>query len=124
MAKESEKVEKGPQLETGGSSLASLVEGISFPITGHKLNSQNYTQWARPIRIFLQGKGRKNTSLVKPRNQKRMRLHSKWKLENSLVMSWLLNTMTTEIGEDFLYFSTAKRIGMQHEKLTPMWTTH
>ena len=58
MAKESEKVEKGPQLETGGSSLASLVEGTSFPITGHKLNSQNYTQWARPIRIFLQGKGK------------------------------------------------------------------
>ena len=33
-----------------------------------------------------------------------------WKLKNSLVMSWLLNTITTEIGEDFLYFSSAKEI--------------
>lgn len=34
----------------------------------------------------------------------------KWQLENSLVMSWLLNTMTNEIGENFLYYDTAKEM--------------
>ena len=34
----------------------------------------------------------------------------KWELENSLVMSWLSNTMTNEIGKDFMYFSITKEI--------------
>lgn len=34
----------------------------------------------------------------------------KWKLENSQVMSWLLNTMTNEIGENFMFYDTAKEI--------------
>ena len=33
-----------------------------------------------------------------------------WKLENNMVMSWLFNSMTTEIGEDFMYYKTAKEI--------------
>ena len=33
-----------------------------------------------------------------------------WKLENSVVMSWLLNTMTNEIGENFMYYRMAKEI--------------
>ena len=56
LAEESGKPEGGPQLETGGASPAGPVEGTSLPITGHKLNGQNYTQWAKSVRIFLQGK--------------------------------------------------------------------
>ena len=56
MAEESEKLERGPQLETGGISLASPAEGTSLAITGHKLNGQNYTQSAKLVHIFLQGK--------------------------------------------------------------------
>ena len=33
-----------------------------------------------------------------------------WKLENGMVMSWLLNTMTNEIGENFMYYCTTKEI--------------
>ena len=33
-----------------------------------------------------------------------------WKSENSMVMSWLINSMTKEIGEDFMYYKTAKEI--------------
>ncbi|XP_062108142.1 uncharacterized protein LOC133819015 [Humulus lupulus] len=32
-----------------------------------------------------------------------------WRAENNLVMSWLISSMTTEIGENFLY-TTAKEI--------------
>ncbi|KAL6323004.1 hypothetical protein AAG906_023621 [Vitis piasezkii] len=33
-----------------------------------------------------------------------------WKSENSMVMSWLINFMTNEIGEDFMFYETAKEI--------------
>ena len=69
MVEESEKPKGGPQLETGGASLASPVKGTSLPITGHK--------WAKSVRIFLQGKGKEEHITVRPRNQKRMRAHSR-----------------------------------------------
>jgi hypothetical protein len=33
-----------------------------------------------------------------------------WKTENHMVMSWLINSMTNEIGENFLLYGTAKEI--------------
>ncbi|RVW64787.1 Retrovirus-related Pol polyprotein from transposon RE1 [Vitis vinifera] len=32
------------------------------------------------------------------------------KLENSMVMSWLINSMTNDIGENFMYYGTTKEI--------------
>ncbi|KAF7828194.1 Retrovirus-related Pol polyprotein from transposon RE2 [Senna tora] len=34
----------------------------------------------------------------------------KWKAENQMVMTWLINSMTLEIGEDFMFFDTAAEI--------------
>ena len=58
MAEENKGSGGGSKLETGGSAMTSPIEGTTLPITGHKLNGQNYTQWARSVRIFLQGKGK------------------------------------------------------------------
>ena len=33
-----------------------------------------------------------------------------WKTKNSMVMLWLKNSMTNEIGEDFMLYQTAKEI--------------
>ncbi|RVX00497.1 hypothetical protein CK203_036922 [Vitis vinifera] len=33
-----------------------------------------------------------------------------WKLENSMVISWLINSMTNDIGENFMYYGTTKEI--------------
>ncbi|GAV83491.1 UBN2_3 domain-containing protein, partial [Cephalotus follicularis] len=33
-----------------------------------------------------------------------------WKAESHMVMSWLLNSMTIEMGEKFMYYQTAKEI--------------
>ncbi|GAV70419.1 UBN2_3 domain-containing protein, partial [Cephalotus follicularis] len=33
-----------------------------------------------------------------------------WKAENHMVMSWLLNSMTNEMGENLMYYQTAKVI--------------
>nr|GLL35841.1 hypothetical protein CK203_090719 [Ipomoea trifida] len=34
----------------------------------------------------------------------------KWKIENSMIMSWLINSMNNDIGEIFLLFETAQEI--------------
>ncbi|XP_034687204.1 uncharacterized protein LOC117915681 [Vitis riparia] len=36
--------------------------------------------------------------------------YKKWIAENNMVMSWLVNSMTPDIGENFLSFDTAKEI--------------
>ena len=33
-----------------------------------------------------------------------------WKIENHMVMSWLINSTNNEIGENFLLYRTAKGI--------------
>lgn len=33
-----------------------------------------------------------------------------WKSENNIVMSWLINSMSNDIGENFLLYGTAKEI--------------
>lgn len=97
--------------KTGVLSGTSSIEGAVLPITGHKLNGQNFIQWARSVRIFLEGKGKECyiTGESKKPEKDDPKLQ-KWKLENSLVMSWLLNTMTNETGENFMYFETAKEM--------------
>ena len=76
-----------------------------------KLNGQNFTQWAQSVRIFLQGKGKEAyiTGDSKQPEKGDSNLQKR-QLENSLVMSWPLNTMTKEIGENFMYYKTAKEM--------------
>ena len=45
-------------MESGGATLVSPIEGTTLPITGHKLNGKNNTQWAKSVLPFLQGKGK------------------------------------------------------------------
>lgn len=107
---EKEKTENVTKGETG-MLLTSSPEGIALHITGHKLNGQNFIQWERSVRIFLQGKGKEGYISGDPKQPEQEGPNlKKWQLENSLVMSWLLNTMTNEIGENFMYYDTAKEI--------------
>ena len=34
----------------------------------------------------------------------------KWKIENHMLMPWLINSMNNEIGENFLLYETTKEI--------------
>ncbi|RVW97656.1 Retrovirus-related Pol polyprotein from transposon TNT 1-94 [Vitis vinifera] len=90
---------------------ASTTDGIILPITGHKLNGQNFIQWAQSVRIFICGKGKEEyltRAIVQPKEDDLG--YRTWKLENSMVMSWLINSMTNDIGENFMYYGTTKEI--------------
>ncbi|KAJ1404398.1 gag-polypeptide of LTR copia-type [Sesbania bispinosa] len=63
------------------------------------------------VKIFLQGKGKEGYITGDSKSPEKGDPNlNKWQLENSLVMSWLLNTMTNEIGENFMYYDTAKEM--------------
>ncbi|KAF7808238.1 Retrovirus-related Pol polyprotein from transposon TNT 1-94 [Senna tora] len=80
-------------------------------ITGHKLNSQNYLQCRQSVFMFVFGKGKDDylSGVAKAPSQQDAS-YKKWWAENNMVMSWLVNYMTTEIGDNFLLYITAHDI--------------
>ncbi|RVW12949.1 hypothetical protein CK203_096860 [Vitis vinifera] len=65
------------------------------------------------------------TSLELRRHQKPQHsTYKKWIAENNMVMSWLVNSMTTDIGENFLSFDTAKEIWDIAKELSQTRKTH
>ena len=88
-----------------------VIDNQPFNISGHKLNGQNYLQWSQSVRIFIRGKGKDEYltgEAVQPNEEDKA--FRTWKTENSMVMSWLLNSMTNEIGENFLLYETTAEI--------------
>ena len=87
------------------------TKGTSLLITGHKLNGHNYLQWSQSVMIFICGKGRDDyltgEVVIPEKNDPKFRT---WKTENHMVMLWSINSMTNEIGENFLLYGTAKEI--------------
>lgn len=61
--------------------------------------------------MFICGKGRDDyltgDIIIPKKNDPMFRT---WKTGNHMVMSWLINSMTHEIGENFLLYGTAKEI--------------
>ena len=100
--------------ESGGrSEIPNLGGSDSSPIliTGHKLNGHNYLQWSQSVLLFICGKGKDEyltgEAAMPETTEPGFR---KWKIENSMIMSWLINSMNNDIGENFLLFGTAKDI--------------
>ncbi|KAK0586830.1 hypothetical protein LWI29_013031 [Acer saccharum] len=81
---------------------------LHLPITGHKLNGQNYFQWSQSVKMFICGKGKDDfITRVAESPRKEDSAYKQWKTENNMVMSWLINSMNNDIGENFLLYETA-----------------
>lgn len=87
------------------------MDSSHLPITGHKLNGQNFLQWSQSIMMFICGKGKDDylTSVASPPAKGDLKF-KEWKTENNMVISWLINSMNNDIGENFLLYETAKEI--------------
>ncbi|KAL5840582.1 hypothetical protein ACOSQ4_013190 [Xanthoceras sorbifolium] len=87
------------------------IQFPNLPITSHKLNGHNYLQWSQSVMMFVSGKGRDDyltgKATVPGETDPNYR---KWKTENNMVMSWLINSMNNDIGEIFLLYETAEQI--------------
>ena len=86
-------------------------EGSVLPIVGLKLNRNNFPQWAQSIMMYVCGKGKDDyltREIAVP--EKEDPKFKTWKAENMMVMSRLINSMTTEVGEIFMIYATAKEM--------------
>lgn len=80
-------------------------------ITNLKLTGPNYLTWSKAMEMIITGKGKENYIL----GNETVLLTSDpwyriWKIENSMVMSWLIGSMSPEIADNFILYSTAKEI--------------
>ena len=61
--------------------------------------------------MFICGKGKDDfITGVAESPKKEDSAYKQWKTENSMVMSWLINSMNDDIGENFLLYETATEI--------------
>ncbi|KAF5450286.1 hypothetical protein F2P56_030651 [Juglans regia] len=99
------------QITSNQEAMASNNDSNLMPITGHKLNGNNYLQWSHSVMMFICGKGKDDYltgDAAKP--NKTDEKFKVWNAENNMVMSWLINSMTNDIGENFLLYGTTKEI--------------
>nr|XP_017225353.1 PREDICTED: uncharacterized protein LOC108201574 [Daucus carota subsp. sativus] len=75
------------------------------------LTNQNYHQWSRSVKIALSAKLKlwfiDDTQTRHAETSPNIAL---WKRSNDLVISWLLNSISTEIRRSVVYLNTAKQI--------------
>lgn len=100
------------------SSLPSSFDGNPIMITNHKLNGSNYLSWSRVVEMFIVGRGKDDylyeTMTIPPPTDPRFR---QWRSENSMIMSWLISSMTPETGDNFMLYTTAAEIWQAAKEL-------
>jgi len=77
------------------------------------LNGQNYLSWARAVTLALSGKGKLGHitgTAKKPEEDATETKQEEWQATDHLVMSWIINSMTSKIGAIFLYKNSAKEL--------------
>ncbi|KAL6334496.1 hypothetical protein AAG906_016043 [Vitis piasezkii] len=106
-----EKMGQPRRYHPGQKILFPLLKLATQSIIGHKLNSQNYMEWSQSVLMFICGKGKDDYLIGLATAPSTIDLKYKvWKAENTMVMSWLINSMTNEIGVDFMYYEMAQEI--------------
>lgn len=90
------------------STTQSMGDASTLFITCHKLDGHNFLSCPSLYSCSFVDEARKTSSLSRSHNLNRVMLA--WKAENNFVMSWLINSMLPEIGENFLLYSSAKDI--------------
>jgi hypothetical protein len=69
----------------------------------------NYFRWSQSVRLYLRGRGKIGyITGDKKQPDKEGADYETWDAENSMVMTWLVNSMTEEIGANYLCYATAK----------------
>ena len=83
----------------------------SLQIIPVKLDGTNYLAWSRSYLLFIQARGLQGYVIgdsLKPEITSSN--YIQWESENSLVMSWLINSMQPQIAQGYLLLNSAATI--------------
>ncbi|TXG47841.1 hypothetical protein EZV62_027135 [Acer yangbiense] len=75
----------------------------------YRLTDKNYLKWSQFVQTFLKGKG-KMSHLLGIRPPKEDPKYAAWDEADSMVMSWLWNSMAPEINDTCMFLKTAQDI--------------
>ncbi|XP_030442099.2 uncharacterized protein LOC115664291 [Syzygium oleosum] len=80
-------------------------------LTVHRLNGQNYLEWAQSVKLAIDGRGKLGHLTGEVKEPEKSNPSWKiWRFENSLVIAWLINSMEPTIGKPHLFLPTAKDV--------------
>ena len=81
------------------------------PLKATLLPLINLMEWSQSVKLYVQGKGKfgyLSGSMTKPKIEDEG--YEKWEAENSMIMSWLVNSMEPSLGRTYLFLPTANAI--------------
>ncbi|RVW85144.1 hypothetical protein CK203_032913 [Vitis vinifera] len=87
------------------------LESHSVQITTIRLNGDNFLRWSQSVRMYIRGRGNigyltgeKKAPAVDDPN------YAIWDNENSMVMTWLVNSMEEDINSNYMCYPTAQEL--------------
>ena len=87
------------------------TESHPVQITTIRLNGDNFLRWSQSVRMYIRGRGKigyLTGQKAAPATEDPM--YATWDAENSMVMTWLVNSMNEEICPNYMCYSTAKEL--------------
>ncbi|KAL0373882.1 UNVERIFIED_CONTAM: Retrovirus-related Pol polyprotein from transposon RE1 [Sesamum radiatum] len=117
MASPSEQEEKGKKIEVGLDLLKMQVtENPGAVLVSNSLTGSNFLSWSRSIKFALRAKMKLGFIDGKnPKPAENSEEYEQWVRADSLVISWILNTISKDIVESFLYIDTARDLWLEIE---------
>ncbi|RVW92973.1 Retrovirus-related Pol polyprotein from transposon RE1 [Vitis vinifera] len=89
----------------------STLESHSVQITMICLNGDNFLRWSQSVRMYIKGRGKmgylmgeKKAPAVDDPN------YAIWDAENSMVMTWLVNSMEEDISSNYMCYPIAQEL--------------
>jgi hypothetical protein len=77
--------------------------------SSYRLNGRNYLKWSQIVKTFLKGKGKINHLMDNPPSPEDPKF-TLWDEEDSMIMSWLWNSIMPEVCGPYMFLVTAKDI--------------
>ena len=75
----------------------------------YRLNGRNYLKWSQIVKTFLKGNGKINQLLGVSPNPKDPKF-TLWDEDDSMIMSWLWNSMMPKVSGPYMFLTTANEI--------------
>ena len=82
---------------------------LQYIQAAYRLNGKNYLKWSQFVRVYLRGKGKLNHLVGTGPKEGDPRFDA-WEETDSMIMSWLWNSMNPEISDTCMFLSTAREI--------------
>ncbi|KAL0376362.1 UNVERIFIED_CONTAM: hypothetical protein Scaly_0753800 [Sesamum calycinum] len=104
---------------SGGDNSGTRVQVLDHPgmvMISAPLNGRNWLSWSRSVRIALEGRdklGFIDGSCIKPADgTTELR---QWRITDSMVRTWILNTISKDIVNAYLYATSARSLWLDLE---------